>query len=124
MTDILAVQLYPHIPPPGLGDGDILRARLPTPSYGSQKALPLPLGKPHHCQTRVRCQDLIYVRRSLAAGVTSFAHVHFLVSFVAILFVDALQRMWRVSAESDLAKSTGSGVQDVRGETNLAARKF
>ena len=45
-------------------------------------------------------------------------------SFVAILFVDALQRMWRVSAESDLAKSTGSGVQDVRGETNLAARKF
>ncbi|KAH9911484.1 B-cell receptor-associated 31-like protein [Epithele typhae] len=37
--------------------------------------------------------------------------------FVAILFVDAVQRMWRVTAEADLAKSTGSG-------TNIAARKF
>jgi len=41
--------------------------------------------------------------------------------FVAILFVDALQRMLRVGAEADLAKST---LQDVRAETGLAARKF
>ncbi|KAF8235129.1 B-cell receptor-associated 31-like protein [Tricholoma matsutake] len=41
--------------------------------------------------------------------------------FVAILFIDALQRMWRVTAESDLAKA---GQQDVRTETGLAARKF
>ncbi|GLB44169.1 putative endoplasmic reticulum protein [Lyophyllum shimeji] len=41
--------------------------------------------------------------------------------FVAILFADALQRMFRVTAESDLAKS---GQNDVRIETNLAARKF
>ncbi|KAJ7585233.1 B-cell receptor-associated protein 31-like-domain-containing protein [Mycena floridula] len=46
--------------------------------------------------------------------------------FVAILFFDALQRMFRVQAESDLAKSGGGGgnVGDVRTETNLAARKF
>jgi B-cell receptor-associated protein 31 len=43
------------------------------------------------------------------------------ISFVAILFVDALQRMLRVTAESDLAKSSQ---QDVRTETGLAARKF
>jgi len=43
--------------------------------------------------------------------------------FVAILFVDALQRMFRVTAEGDLARS-GGGVQDVRTETNFAARKF
>jgi len=41
--------------------------------------------------------------------------------FVAILFVDALHRMMRVTAESDLAKA---GQQDVRTETNLSARKF
>ncbi|KAF8064067.1 B-cell receptor-associated protein 31-like-domain-containing protein [Lyophyllum atratum] len=41
--------------------------------------------------------------------------------FVAILFADALQRMFRVTAESDIAKS---GQNDVRTETNLAARKF
>ncbi|KAH8079823.1 B-cell receptor-associated protein 31-like-domain-containing protein [Cristinia sonorae] len=44
--------------------------------------------------------------------------------FVGILFIDALQRMWRVTAEADLAKSSGTGMQDVRSETNLAARKF
>ncbi|KAH9851299.1 endoplasmic reticulum protein [Lenzites betulinus] len=44
--------------------------------------------------------------------------------FVAILFVDAVQRMWRVTAEVDLAKTSGSGAQDVRAETNMAARKF
>lgn len=42
--------------------------------------------------------------------------------FVAILFVDALQRMFRVTAEGDLARS--GGTQDVRTETNFAARKF
>ncbi|PPR02287.1 hypothetical protein CVT24_011625 [Panaeolus cyanescens] len=45
--------------------------------------------------------------------------------FVAILFADALQRMFRVSAESDLAKQgKGSVVNDIRTDTNIAARKF
>ncbi|RDB23341.1 Uncharacterized protein C9E9.04 [Hypsizygus marmoreus] len=44
--------------------------------------------------------------------------------FVAILFADALQRMFRVTAEAELAKSGHQGVSDVRTETNLAARKF
>ncbi|KAF5376077.1 hypothetical protein D9615_007722 [Tricholomella constricta] len=44
--------------------------------------------------------------------------------FVAILFADALQRMFRVTAESELAKSSQQGINDVRTETNLAARKF
>ncbi|KAI0772407.1 endoplasmic reticulum protein [Trametes elegans] len=44
--------------------------------------------------------------------------------FIAILFVDAVQRMWRVTAEADLAKSSGTGASDVRAETNMAARKF
>ncbi|KZT00265.1 B-cell receptor-associated 31-like protein [Laetiporus sulphureus 93-53] len=43
--------------------------------------------------------------------------------FVGILFVDAVQRMLRVTAEADLAKTSG-GVQDIRSETNFAARKF
>ncbi|KAL0952708.1 hypothetical protein HGRIS_006944 [Hohenbuehelia grisea] len=45
--------------------------------------------------------------------------------FVAILFADALQRMFRVTAESESAKTNAAGgVHDVRTETNLAARKF
>ncbi|KAG7443328.1 B-cell receptor-associated 31-like protein [Guyanagaster necrorhizus] len=44
--------------------------------------------------------------------------------FVGILFFDALQRMFRVTAEAELAKSGQQGVSDVRTETNLAARKF
>jgi len=45
--------------------------------------------------------------------------------FVAILFVDALQRMFRITAESDLAKQNKQGVvQDVRADVGLAARKF
>ncbi|KAF8316413.1 endoplasmic reticulum protein [Clavulina sp. PMI_390] len=41
--------------------------------------------------------------------------------FVAILFVDAVQRMLRISAKSE--ETTGQA-QDVRTETNFAARKF
>ncbi|KAI0742900.1 endoplasmic reticulum protein [Daedaleopsis nitida] len=44
--------------------------------------------------------------------------------FIAILFVDAVQRMWRVTAEADLAKQSGNGVQNVQAETNVSARKF
>ncbi|CCM05925.1 uncharacterized protein FIBRA_08163 [Fibroporia radiculosa] len=44
--------------------------------------------------------------------------------FVAILFVDAFQRMLRVTAEADVAKGGGAGMQDVRTETNFASRKF
>lgn len=43
-------------------------------------------------------------------------------SFVGVLFVDALQRTLRVTADAENAKSTGSG--DVRTETSVAARKF
>jgi len=44
--------------------------------------------------------------------------------FVGILFVDALQRMFRVTAESEAGKTRGQVAQDVRTETNIAARKF
>jgi len=45
--------------------------------------------------------------------------------FIGILFADALQRMFRVTAESELGRNgRGHGMQDVRTETNIAARKF
>jgi len=44
--------------------------------------------------------------------------------FVAILFVDALQRMFRITTEVEAAKTSGQGIQDVRTETSFAARKF
>jgi len=42
--------------------------------------------------------------------------------FVAILFVDAVQRMVRLSAQA--VEERGHGAHDVRTETNQAARKF
>ncbi|EJD05223.1 endoplasmic reticulum protein [Fomitiporia mediterranea MF3/22] len=45
--------------------------------------------------------------------------------FVGVLFVDALQRMFRITAEAEAAKAGGMGAtHDVRTETNFAARKF
>jgi len=44
--------------------------------------------------------------------------------FVAVLFIDALQRMLKVTAEADVAKNSGNGMHDVRTESNFAARKF
>jgi len=43
--------------------------------------------------------------------------------FVGILFADAVQRMFRVTAEVDMMKS-GRSVQDYKSETSMAARKF
>ncbi|KAL0057452.1 Endoplasmic reticulum transmembrane protein 3 [Marasmius tenuissimus] len=42
--------------------------------------------------------------------------------FVAILFFDALQRMFRITAEVEAARSNNQGMGDVRTETNFAAR--
>jgi hypothetical protein len=44
--------------------------------------------------------------------------------FITILFVDALQRMLRITTEVETAKTSGQGIQDVRAETSIAARKF
>ncbi|KIK57573.1 hypothetical protein GYMLUDRAFT_46138 [Collybiopsis luxurians FD-317 M1] len=44
--------------------------------------------------------------------------------FVGILFFDALQRMFRITAEADIAKQGQQGMGDVRTETSFAARKF
>ena len=44
--------------------------------------------------------------------------------FVGILFVDALQRMFRINMEIEAAKAGGQPMQDVRTETSHAARKF
>ena len=42
-----------------------------------------------------------------------------------MLFVDALQRMFRITAEAEAAKASGmSATHDIRSETNFAARKF
>jgi len=45
--------------------------------------------------------------------------------FVGVLFVDALNRMFRITAEVEAAKSGNAGMtHDVRAESNFAARKF
>ncbi|KAH9003674.1 B-cell receptor-associated protein 31-like-domain-containing protein [Lactarius hatsudake] len=45
--------------------------------------------------------------------------------FVGVLFVDALQRMFRINMEIEAAKSGGlAHTQDIRTETSHAARKF
>lgn len=67
----------------------------------------------------------MYVPRSLTSllqNILTQERVHR--RFVGILFVDALQRMFRITAEADAAKASGQASHDVRAETNFAARKF
>ena len=48
-----------------------------------------------------------------------------IIRFVAVLFVDALTRMFRITAEAEAARSNASQtLHDVRTESNFAARKF
>ncbi|TFK72375.1 endoplasmic reticulum protein [Pluteus cervinus] len=44
--------------------------------------------------------------------------------FVAILFVDAVQRMLRIDAELQASRTNPQPVHDARAESNVAARKF
>ena len=61
-----------------------------------------------------------HVVTSLKSRITNY-----LFSFVAVLFADALQRMFRITAEAEAAKASGLGAaHDIRAETNFAARKF
>ncbi|KLO18743.1 endoplasmic reticulum protein [Schizopora paradoxa] len=45
--------------------------------------------------------------------------------FVGVLFLDAMQRMYRISAEAEIAKQGGTTpIHDARAEASFAARKF
>ncbi|KAJ7607388.1 B-cell receptor-associated protein 31-like-domain-containing protein [Roridomyces roridus] len=73
---------------------------------------------------KVRKRIFGFLSESAAVAKVAYAlRISFI--FVAILFVDALQRMFRVTAESELAKQNGvahSG--NVQTENSFAARKF
>jgi len=44
--------------------------------------------------------------------------------FIGILFLDAVQRMFRITAEVSLAKEQGGGVHNTRGESTLYGKMF
>ena len=118
----LNLQLYPHFPPPRGRDGHICSPGLSSAPRNPQETIPLPLRESHYCQGRVWRENSIHVRVEGFNQATCWL-TKSLCRFVAILFVDAVQRMWRITAEADLTKSQ-QGTPDVRAETNLAARKF
>ena len=59
---------------------------------------------------------------ALRLGLTFFTSLFS--SSVAVLFVDALQRMFRITAEAEAAKTSGATIHDARAESSFAARKF
>jgi len=105
-------------------DDHILHPRLPSSLCSSQAPFHF-LIRESNCRKSSICpQNILHVCSSSLTS-SSFLFIFFSASrFVAILFLDALQRMFRVSAESDLAKSSGHHTGDIRTDTNLAARKF
>ena len=138
-------KLFSHISPPRCGgshpnpcfderlthifflDDYILHARLPSSLCSSQAPFYF-LIRESNCRKSSICpQNILHV---CSWSPTSSCFLFILFSsiftsrFVAILFLDALQRMFRVSAESELAKSSGHHTADIRADTNLAARKF
>lgn len=124
VADVVFNQLHPDVHAPRVGDGHILRPRRAAPPRRPQEALPLPLRKPNNRQARIRCKDRVHVSPTLYRSSDWSSDTRRNLSFIAILFVDAVQRMMRVTAEADLAKSNGAGAGDIRTETNVAARKF
>lgn len=63
--------------------------------------------------------SFMYVPLLFSSGL--LAHLSF--SFVSVLFLDALQRMFRVTAELESARADHT-VHDARTESSIAARKF
>ena len=101
-------------------DGYFLPPRRPISLYSQEETISLSVRVPHRRQDCLWAENLFHVR-SYMPPIAMSDKLILPTRFVAILFIDALQRMMRVTAESDLAKA---GQQDVRTETNLAARKF
>ena len=103
-----------------LVDGHILSPRRASTLRYQEASFYIPHRVQGGREGGVWTQDIFHVR--------SFASFHrptlIFPSFVAILFADALQRMFRVTAESDLAKSNKGMVTDLRTDTSIAARKF
>lgn len=104
-----------------MSDGHILPACRASTLCPQEALVHIPVGIQSRCEDSLRAQDLFHVRFSQCYERLA----HFTKSFVAILFADALQRMFRVTAEADMAKQSKSGaVQDIRTDTSIAARKF
>lgn len=119
------MQLHAHLHAPRRRDGDVLRHRLTSPAQCPEALLPLSCREPHCGEASLRCQNSFHVSLIFVQLVALEYVMYMLVtSFVGILFIDAVQRMMRVTAEADVARNNGQGMQDVRAESNFAARKF
>ncbi|EJU00258.1 endoplasmic reticulum protein [Dacryopinax primogenitus] len=70
----------------------------------------------------IRRKFFTFLSESPIVGKIAYA-LKIMFIFVAILFVDAVQRMFRTTAEADLARLNQGGA-DVRAEANFAAKKF
>lgn len=104
---------------PLCSDGDFLRLGRANSPESSPIFLQVPYGEFRGRQNCLCTQDIVHV----GGNAICIRGLNIFRSFVAVLFFDAVQRMFRITAESDLAKS-GQQATDVRTETNLAARKF
>lgn len=123
-------KLLTDVPAPRSRDDHVLRGRCAPPACRPQTRVHVPLRQPARRKTCIWVKDRIYVRVFLAEASRLVQIIgpdhdveHY--RFVGVLFVDALQRMFRITAEADAAKAGGaSAAHDVRAETNFAARKF
>lgn len=59
--------------------------------------------------------------RSVVAKIQYGLKITFI--FVGVLFIDAVQRMWKVTLEGDTMRES-QGMRDSRTESNFHARKF
>lgn len=103
-------------------DGHVLHPRVPAALRRPKAPLPFSVREPHRRQSRLWAQDIVHVHPLFLPRLSARSYC-LLFSFVGILFLDALQRMYRVTAEMDVAR-TDHTVHDVRTESNIAARKF
>lgn len=122
---LLAAEVRPISPPKirtlTSPDGHFLHPRLSASIRRPQTIHSLPLREPHHRKSRLRSQDIIHVPPPSLVPIARSSCLSR--SFVGILFVDALQRMIRVTAELESARADHT-MHDARTESTIAARKF
>lgn len=75
-----------------------------------------------HCQlTRCPPPLLIFVPSTVVAKAQYALKIMFI--FVAVLFVDAVQRMWKVTTDGETMRDQ-AGMRDSRTESSFHAKKF
>lgn len=102
---------YIGVPPSGVRDGCILGPRHTSPPHHQAQAVCFHLGEPNYCQAAIWIEGTLFpITNPKISGQTANLAPQITFIFILILFIDSVNRVYRVQQELSAFTKDGPGM--------------